>query len=279
MSTLQIDGAQYQSYQAPGDPFRFVCPVPCAAAPQLIYAQYAGFKHAREILVKIMGVDTLPELQPVDVHVLNDPKCGKLKDAPALSFAFRNDHGNASICTFIFEYAVGLNGKPYSPELAARLDQQTILLHEYLHTIFFGRVADAAGAMHDFVTPISPYVTGTLADPDLCAYHPQSPPGDYGGWLIFELCRQNGFRIEKLAPVMVALDQLYQSGGGQSHEDLQHPVPTMAQFRQILNQTLGSDTSKAFADSCWPAKLFGDSYTLSNACLYPTPTVQPTQVK
>jgi hypothetical protein len=279
MSTVQIEGVQYQSYQAPGDPFRFVCPVPCAAAPQLIYAQYSGFKQARGTLLQIMGVDTLPELQPVDVHVSNDPKCGKLKDAPALSFAFHNANGNAYICTFIFEYSQGYNGQPYSPELAVRLDQQTILIHEYLHTIFFGRVASEAGSMHDFVTPISPYVTDMLGTGDLCAYHPQSPPGDYGGWLIFELCRQNGFRIEKLAPAMVALDQLYQSGGGQVQEGYQHPVPTMGQFRQILNQALGSDTSKAFADSCWPAKLFGDSYTLSNACLYPTPTVQPTAVK
>jgi hypothetical protein len=278
-TTVEIDGAPYQAYQAPGDPFRFACPIPCKVSPSLIYAQYAGFKVARDILLKITGVDTLPELQPVDIHVSNDPKCGELKNAPALSYAGHDPHGNAYLCTYIFEYAQGFNGQPYTPDVALRLDQQTILIHEYLHTIFFGRVTQKAGAMHDFVTPIALEVTGTLSSPDLCQYHPVTAPGDYGGWLIYNLCRDAGFTLDKFAPTMKAVDRLYRGDDGKVNEGYKHLVPTMAQFRFELHKVLGRDPAGAFQDACWPAALFEDIYTLSDACLYPTPTVQPTQVK
>lgn len=278
-SVVQIQGAPYRAYQASGDPFRFVCPDPCAVDPELIFAQYSGFHSAYEILLHGTGVDALPELTPVDFHLTNDKKCGTLKDSPALSYAGRNSGSNAYICTFLFEYARGFNGQPYSPEIAVRLDLQTIFIHEYLHTIFYGRITRDAGAIHDFVTPLAMFYTGKLqGGAELCAYHPQTPPGDYGGYLIQQLCTQNGFRPEQLAPSLIALDEIYRSDGGKLEEGYQHKVPTTLQFREILNRVLGGDTAQAFADACWPAKLFGDSYVLPYACTHRTPTVKPSPV-
>ena len=215
------------------------------------------------------------EIQPVDFHLTNDKKCGTPADAKALSYAVEVPPNPGYICTFLFEYLKG-----YTPERAAQLHSQTIFVHEYLHLIFYGRIANEAGAMHDFVTPLGRYI-GQDLDPreDPCVYHPQTPPGDYGGYLLFNLCKQNGFRIEKLKPMLAAVDQLYQSGGGGKPGGYQHPSVTMAQFRDIINRQLGSDSRQAFIDACWPAKLFGDSYELSYACLHPTPTVAPTPVK
>jgi hypothetical protein len=273
---VEIDGTQYQAYQVAGDPFRFLCPEPCAGYRGLIYSQYAGFKHAREALLKITGVDTLRELQPVDIHLLTDSKCTASRAGATPSFAGHDRDGQAYICSFIFDVPRGTLGPPYSPQEALRLDHQAVLIHQYMQTIFYGRVEHKAGAMSDFVTPIALYVTGTLGVPDLCTYHPATPPGDYGGWLIYNLCRDNDFRVDKFAPIMITLDRLYRRDDGRKHEEFEHLAPSMAQFREIFDDQLPGDPREAFRDACWPADLFEDIYTLRSACTLERPTVEPT---
>ena len=72
VSSIQIEGVPYQAYQIPGDPFRIVCQEPCTLDPQYIFAEYAGFRLARVKLIQLTGVDTLAELQPVDMHLAFD---------------------------------------------------------------------------------------------------------------------------------------------------------------------------------------------------------------
>jgi hypothetical protein len=274
---IRIDEEPYQGYQAPGDPFRFVCPSPCPIDPELIYAQYAGFRSAHEILIRLIGVDTLPELQPVDIHIANDGKCGKLEELGNLAYAIFDDNFRAYACTFIFEYSEGAGGTAYSPEDAVRLDRQAVLIHEYLHTVFFGRTSMRIGAFHDFVTPVALYVWDERPEDDFfCDYHPQTPPGDMGGYLLQELCRRNGLTWEKLALSLVELDRVYQSGEGKLEEGFQHPVPSMVQLRESFNRVLGSDTAQAFIHACWPSNLFGEEYTLPAACTDRTPEPVPT---
>lgn len=277
MIVVQMDGVSYQVYQMPGDPFRFLCQEPCKGDPNIVHAQYAGFRSARERLIQLMGVDTLPELQPVDIHLSDDVRCGTLAEAGALSFANRIPNANAYVCTFIFEYAQA----SYTPEDATRLDQQLIFIHEYLHTVFFGRVPGAVEAMHDLVTPLAEYVAYDMkTDEELCAYFPGRNPGDFNGSLLKNLCAQNGFRVAHVASLMTELDRLIQSGAGQLQEEgYQHPVPSMLQFRDILNRVLGSDTTQAFADACWPPEYFGNSYNLPPACLVTPTVITPTPVR
>lgn len=278
---IQIDGTAHLAYQMPGDSFRFVCEQPCTADPNLIFGQYAGFRNAHAIMVRLTGVDVLPEMVPVDIHFMGDGTCGHLGNGP-LGFTDYYPPKRPIICSYLFDYAQGPNGGTYTAEFATRADQQTLFIHEYLHLIFFGRLAKSVESIHDFVTPLAIYISFTGQSDyeiDPCRYHPQSPPGDFGGYLLQNLCTQNGFRLDEFAPLMAGLDQLYQSGAGQIQEEgFQHPSPSPAQFRGILNQVTGSDTRQAFIDACWPASLFGETYTLSNACLYPTPTVAPTKV-
>jgi hypothetical protein len=278
-SRIQADGAEYLAFQAEDSPYRFLCPEPCATDPELIRAQYAGFDGAHEILRAVVGIDPLPELQPVDFHLRNDPYCGNLSDSPALSYAGRIPDGTAQICTFLFEYIEGPGGRAYLPEDAVRLDQQVILVHEYLHTVFFGRVTQTAGAFHDFVTPLGLYIgLGWEGEVDLCEYHPETPPGDYGGYLIQELCARNGFRMEDLPRFLAALDALTQSGGGELDEGYLQPVPSMRQVRDLLDGILGSETREAFRYACWPATLFGEDYELPLSCTQRTPTLRPTPI-
>jgi hypothetical protein len=280
VSSVQIEGMPYLAYQNPGDPFRFVCPESCPLDPQFIFAEYAGFQVAHAKLIELTGVDTLAELQPVDMHlVMKDSICHILPGGHAYIYAGAHQ---AYTCT---------EGPGYYPSLeerirmAVRPDEQYFPLHEYMHTIFFGRISGQAGefqayiaeSMHDFVVPIPSYAIGILDPAGFCSYHDPNPPGDFSGWLIYELCRQNGFQLPDLALSLTDLDNLYQSGGGKVvQEGFQHPAPTVAQYRDILNGLLGGDTTQAFADACWPPELLGKSVSRGPACPAPTPTISGT---
>jgi len=286
VSSIQIEGAPYSAYQIPGDPFRFVCQEPCPLDPQYIFAEYAGFRLALPMLIKLTGVDTLAELQPVDMHlVLEDSICKELPIGHA--FVYSSTH-QAYTCS---------EGPGYYPTIeekiqkAAQPGEQYFPLHEYMHTIFFGRISGKAGNFeapnayyfHDFVVDIPSYAIGVLDPAGFCSRRYKLPPGDFGGWLINELCRQNGFTLPDLALSLIQLDKVYLSGAGQDNQEgYKHPVPTVAQYRDILNGLLGSDTTPAFAAACWPPELFGNSYSLGPACTPPTPPAisgSPTPVK
>jgi hypothetical protein len=268
-SSIQIEGVPYTAYQIPGDPFRFVCQEPCPLNLQYIFAEYTGFRLAHARLIDLTGIDTLAELQPVDMHlVFEDSICGA---AP---------YGHAYIYSGTHKAFTCTDGPGYYPTIEEKIrnavqpDGQYFPLHEYMHTIFFGRISGKAGNFedykveyfHDFVVPIPSYAIGILDPAGFCSYR-DLPPGDYGGFLINELCRKNGFQLKDLALSLIELDNLYRSGGGQVNQTgYEHPLPTVAQYRDILNRLLGSDTTPAFADACWPPELFGNSYSLGSAC-------------
>ncbi len=281
VSSIQIGGVPYLAYQIPGDPFRFVCQEPCPLDLQYIYAEYAGFRLAHAMLLELTGIDTLAELQPVDMHiVLQDSICGERPWGHAYVYS---DAHQAYTCT---------EGPGYYPtveemiEKAAQPEEQYFPLHEYMHTIFFGRISGRAGDFydyyaewfHDYVVPLPSFAIGIVDPAEFCSYRNEIiPERDYPFWLISELCQQNGFQLEDVARSLIELDNLYQSGGGLVvQEGYEHPSPTVAQYRDILNGLLGSDTTNAFAEACWPPELFGDSFTSPAACPSHETTGTPT---
>ena len=283
VSSIQIEGVPYKAYQIPGDPFRFVCQEPCPLDQQYIFAEYAGFRLAHLKLIELTGVDTLTELQPVDMHlVIDDSICRELLGGHAYIYS---DTRTAYTCT---------DGPGYYPTIeekiqkAAQPEGQYFPLHEYMHTIFFGRISGKAGDFqdyyaeffHDFVVPLPSNAIGIVNSAEFCSYRNQAPSrGDYPLWLISELCKQNGFQLKDVALSLIELDKLYQSDNGQVELGFTHRVPTVAQYRDILNRLLGSDTTQAFADACWPAELFGNSYSVSPACPSISTAGTPTPIK
>jgi hypothetical protein len=280
VSSVQIEGVPYLAYQIPGDPFRFVCQEPCPHEQEYIYAEYAGFRAAHAMLIRLTGVDTLAELQPVDMHLgYEDSMCnihpgGFANIYPNTRQAYTCTDGPGLYATM--EETIRMAPLP---------DAQYFPLHEYMHTIFFGRISERAGEyihnkagdLHDFVVPIPAYAIGGLDPAEFCSYRFKIPPGDFNGWLINELCRKNGFQLKDLALSLIELDNLYQSGGGQEDpEEFEHPMPSVAQYRDILNRLLGGDTTPAFAAACWPPELFGNSYSLTGVCFIPTISGSPT---
>ncbi|MEW6093513.1 MAG: hypothetical protein AB1531_06060 [Chloroflexota bacterium] len=277
VNSIQIEGVPYLAYQIPGDPFRIVCQEPCSLDLQYIYAEYAGFRLAHAMLIQLTGIDTLAELQPVDMHLdVHDSVCGEL---PA---------GHAYIYSSMHQAYTCSDGPGLYPTLeemiqkAALLESQYFPLHEYMHTIFFGRISGHAGDFydpyawffHDFVVPLPSFAIGIMDPAGFCSYRNEYPSGgDYPLWLISELCQQNGFQLEDVARSLIELDALCQSGGGQVYEEgYAHLVPSVAQYRDILNGLLGSDTTNAFAEACWPPELFGNSFSSPASCPSNSPT-------
>jgi hypothetical protein len=283
VSSIQIEGVPYQAYQIPGDPFRFVCQEPCPLDPRYITAEYAGFRLAHPKLIELTGVDTLAELQPVDMHlVLEDSICGV------------HPGGHASMYPGTHKAYTCSDGPGYYPTIeekiqkAALAEDQYFTLHEYMHTIFFGRISGKAGNFqdsyaeffHDYVVPLPSYAIGIMDPSGFCSYRNQNPSrGDYPQWLISELCRQNGFQLKDVALSLIELDKLVQSSEGQVEMGFTHRVPTVAQYRDILNRLLGSDTTRAFADACWPPELFGNSFSVPPACPSLSTGGSPTPIK
>ncbi len=280
---VQIEGAAYTAYQLPGDPFRFVCQDPCPLDLQFIYAEYAGFRAAHALMVAMLGIDTLPELQPVDMHIdLTDSIC-----APA-------PYGHAYIYDSVRQAYTCTEGPGWYPTMEERIEkaafagEQYFPIHEYMHTLFFGRISGTAGSFHDYkathfhdyIVPLPSFAIGILDPATFCSLDTGLAPGDYGGALISELCRQNGFDLASLKLSLIELDDLYRSGGGQVIvEGYQQPSPSVAQYRDILNSLLGSDTTGAFAAACWPPELFGNSYTPLPACVVPVESGTATPLK
>ena len=158
VSSIQIEGVPYQAYQIPGDPFRFVCQEPCSLDLQYIFAEYAGFRLAHAKLIELTGVDTLAELQPVDMHlVFEDSICSA------------HPYGHAYIYAGTHQAYTCTDGPGYYPTLeekirmAARLDGQYFPLHEYMHTIFFGRISGRAGDFQDDRAMFFPRFCGTAS--------------------------------------------------------------------------------------------------------------------
>ncbi len=280
---VQIEGAPYTAYQLPGDPFRFVCQEPCPLDPQYIYAEYAGFRAAHAMMVERLGIDTLVELQPVDMHlVLEDSICGS------------NPYGHAYIYASVHQAYTCTDGPGFYPTMeekiqkAALASEQYFPIHEYMHTLFFGRISGTAGSFydykaeffHDYIVPVPSFTIGIMEPASFCTQDTGLAPGDYGGALITELCQQNGFDLTDLKNSLIELDNLYQSGGGQVIVDgYQYPAPTVAQYRDILNSLLGSDTTGAFAAACWPPELFGNIYSPLPACIVSVESGTATPVK
>lgn len=283
-SSILIEGVPYTAWQIPGDPFRIVCQEPCPLDMQYIYAEYAGFRLGHAKLIELTGIDTLPELQPVDMHlVLEDSICSELPVGHA--YVYSQMH-QAYTCSEGPGYYPSLQEKI---QMAALLEGQYFPLHEYMHTLFFGRLSAKAGNFedykaaffHDFVVPVPSFAIGLLDPAGFCSNQTNLAPGDYGGDLIVELCQRNGFKLTDLSASLINLDKLYQSGGGQVDQPgYKHPAATFAQYRDILNSLLNSDTTAAFANACWPPELFGNSFSVVPTCqIEPTQAGTPTPIK
>ncbi len=239
----------YRAYQAPGETYRVVCQEPCGIAESLIFAVYQGFKPAKQQLVQLAGIDSLPALQPFDIHLNADSWCG-----PYSAFAAAGDagvywvgvqaHGTFG-CFWNVEKALP-QPPPYLPtpftaEDELKIERQLLRVHEYGHTLFFNRhfysYEDMVKAFSFYISGINGTFITDPCDPYLASFGM--------GRLIHELCAVAGFRWSDLAPALQEIDREYRQGLGEV-SSWSPPLTSVSQLRRALDARLGRATRDAF---------------------------------
>jgi len=222
--------AEYRAYQVSGDPFRIVCMEPCTIDEQLIFAKYQGFKKAHKLTVDFMGVDVLPELLPVDIHLNDDHFCNYVPGVSTGASASRE--GGSRVCVWDIEKE---NRFPeFTPENAIKVKDQGLVVHEYVHVILFKR---SPMSSEDIAKAASFYISGfgdeLIRDPchEVLKVHSK---------LIYELCQQYGLTFDDFTQSIIEMDKLYHQQNYQTSLD---------QYRKILDDILNADTTQAFLDS------------------------------
>jgi len=248
--------AEYRAYQVSGDPFRIVCMEPCTIDEQLIFAKYQGFKNVHDDLIEFMGVDVLPELAPVDIHLNEDPFCTYVPGVSTGLAGVAGPSGKGRICIWNVEKEE--NGNRYyefTPEELIKVRDQRLLVHEYAHVILFKRIPFS---WEDIVNVASAYVVGNfvgelLRDPcrDSLNFRDQ-------GKLVYELCQQNGLTFDDLTQSIIKMDELYHQGLGNEEWEGILGHMTIYQFKSVLNEILESDTHQAFMDIGTPPYWIGE---------------------
>jgi hypothetical protein len=237
-----LGGQSYLAYQRPGDTFRIVCQEPCPIDEQYIFARYAGFLAVKNELLALTGIDVLPQMVPVDIHLAGDSLCGTSGTLTGASFMNFSDGGpgpGSNVCLWDLEKS--REPPPYvaralTVENALARDNQGLLVHEYSHIVLFLRHEFS----HEWLVRALAYKMEGLA-PTLCdAFNQQLAP------TAWELCQRNGLDFPQLTASLVELDALYASEQGT--EDLYLGVPRATsgfQYHRILDRLLGSDTLAA----------------------------------
>jgi hypothetical protein len=233
--------ASYRAYRNAGAHYRILCPEPCAADENAIFGLYAGFGQARQQVIALLGVDSLPANQPFDLHVTDDHWCG------TASTEFAGDSGqylpySTATGTFgcFWFTEPGRYAFPFHYPETSTAPYQVLTSHEFTHTEFFTR---HFLSYEDFAKTVSFYVAGFDGGPTI------TDPCDarlntlYSGKLILGLCRRNGFQWSQLPAAMQSIDTTFLNGqGGAGYQG----PSSVYQFRKALNAVLGSDTLDAF---------------------------------
>lgn len=244
MERVTLQGSPYLAWHRPGDTFRIVCAEPCPVEEPYIQARYAGFLAVKDELLSLTGIDVLPRMTPVDIHLAGDSICGAASDQFAgtsfMNWSASEVGPGSNVCLWDLEASQRpppYVARPLTVENALARDNQVLLVHEYSHILFFLRHE----LSYEWLVRALSYRVGGLA-PSLCdtMNHEFSPTA-------WELCQRTGFDFKQLAASLSELDALYAAGAGT--ENMYAGVPrstTVYQFRRVLDRLTGSATLAAF---------------------------------
>lgn len=259
-ATDELKTAVYDSYQLPDTDFRVVCQQPCPIPQNLLKRKTAGIYNAIERMLELTEMDVLETNKPVNIHLTDDLECNLMEMLENVGFvtgsAGGDQYGDGSkICTY--EWDKENTSLPLNPKYASalgldvevvalRLDAQLLVIHEYVHILFYDRTF---GSPEDFSRAISLYVSGfeevidynpvykvqSLLIPDACDMH-------YHDWAVtvYDLCTKCGFNFDDMPALFQKIDSLYKSGKG---EEIEGKVST-PQLKDIFDDITGKDSVK-----------------------------------
>ncbi|MCY2987311.1 MAG: Ig-like domain-containing protein, partial [Planctomycetota bacterium] len=141
-----------------------VCP---DCSPELLQAKRQGLLLAAEDLVSFAGYDVDSVLAPVTFHLQGDQFCGPFVEGTT-GFWTTDGNGKGQICLFDLEKIN--RSLPFTPENAAKLEDQLLPVHEAMHGWFATRIANY-GIEEPFCKLTSFYISDALGvTPDLIAW-------------------------------------------------------------------------------------------------------------
>ncbi|NTX64947.1 hypothetical protein HUA74_30265 [Myxococcus sp. CA051A] len=244
--TVTLGGQTYVAYQRAGDTFRIVCQVPCPIEEPYIFARYEGFRAVKDDLLSLTGVDVVPKMTPVDIHLASDSVCGSPGNRAGAAFMNTTPEGpgpGSNVCLWELEAShvqPPSVPRPLTVENALARENQVLVAHEYAHVVFFLRHE----LSHEwFVRAISYRVGGEARS--LC-----DATNELLAPTAWNLCQQHGLDYPHLAESVRRIDTLWSSGQGV--EVLYPGVPlatSMYQYHRILDGLAGEDTFTGLTDA------------------------------
>lgn len=257
VGTDTLNGTAYTTYREPGqNGWRFSCQTPCPIPLATLQAAANGFIAAKAQLIGLAGIDTLPSLAPVDIFFEGNSICPMYPGVSGYASTYR-PYGSGSgqpvrayACLFLWDRQQSGEIGYFTPESAGLASSQTLIVHEYAHSLFFLR---HRYSYEDFVRYWSYVISGTVPLPQGACSESLIT---YMAPMIPALCRQFGAGDADFRYVMQRLDSLYAAGQG-----YHNPATSVAQLREAFDQRLGGDTRAVFLDLGYRAQTVGTTYT------------------
>ncbi|MFA5176477.1 MAG: hypothetical protein WC413_04450 [Candidatus Nanoarchaeia archaeon] len=273
--TESISGNSEYSKTSTSGSFNYVCPKPCPYSNEIFLAKFQGLENGFNELYKLTGITPVNSLTPIYYLSNGDGdiciKYGDLKIKTAYS-ATKNNKG--ILCLYDYEHGIeylnNYNYNPFDVQNAVKLRNQMLAIHEMGHVLFFTRTTVHFNVAESFVVAQSFRTVGYKVDPTLSNSQviiPLTPCDSSLAYLndmivdrlAYLLCRDYGLRWDQFDDIYKKVDDKYKSTG--------IPVDDN-QFKLIVDQVLGKDTTGAFTQSGI------NIVTTIPACSYTTTTCQ-----
>jgi len=250
-------GHAYTIYVEPAHPgWRFACQTPCPIPLATLQAAANGFVAAKAQLRDLAGIDTLQDLRPVDIFFESNAVCPVQPGAAGYASTYRpygdavGQPTRAYACLFLWDKQQAGEIDYFTPEAAGLPSSQTLIVHEYAHSLFFLR---HRYSYEDFVRYWSYVISGEVPLPQgACSESLVT----YMAPMIPALCRQFGAGDADFRFAMERIDTLYQQGLGYHGR-----ATSVAQLREAFDTRFGADTRSVFMDLGYRPQAVGGSHT------------------
>lgn len=234
--TDTLRGQAYDTWQEPSDTtWRFACQSPCPIPLSTLQAAANGFLAAKPQLLNLSGIDTVPEIRPVDIFFESNSICplsSSFAGYSSIYFPHGDNVARAFSCLFLWNYQQSGQINYFTAASAGLASSQTLIVHEYAHSIFYRR---HVYSYEDFVRYWSYRISGGVALPQgMCSQNLVT----YNAPLIYQLCQQYAADDSDLKAALATMDQLYQQGLGYNA-----PRTSVSQLRKAFDDRLGVNTA------------------------------------
>jgi hypothetical protein len=251
-----LRGTAYTTYREPGqDGWRFSCQTPCPIPLATLQSAANGFIAAKAQLFDLAGIDPVPSLAPVDIFFESNSICPLYPGVSGYASTYQPYGSGSSLplrayaCLFLWNRQQAGDIDYFTPEQAGLISSQTLIVHEYAHSLFFLR---HRYSYEDFVRYWSYAISGAVPLPEgACSESLVT----YMAPMIPALCRQYGAGAADFRYAMERLDDLYQSNLGYHGR-----ATSVAQLRESFDLRFGADTRALFIGLGYRPQEVGTTY-------------------